>query len=249
MIILDNIRQIRESKKLSQTEVAEKIGIAYQNYWKIENDKTELTISRLHQIAEVLDVSVSELLGTEIQMKGIGTENDKLKKRTKELEERIRELKQVIDSKDYIIGTLNIGAVELISNLFSYLDKILITKALNLKMIDHDSTKNNIRYYYDENGKVEHWDFKSKKSEPHLNALDLLSEDNLFDLFFIHDVGKYCAEIILILSEWAENPFVELDKFCEWNDLFQKLPLTQRYEFIMGWDSPREFVKKDLQRR
>jgi transcriptional regulator with XRE-family HTH domain len=248
MIILDNIRQVRESKKLSQTEVAEKIGIAYQNYWKIENEKTELTINRLYQIAEVLGVSVSELLGSDIPTKSISTEdaNDNLKKRVTELEERIKELKSVIDSKDTIVHTLNVATNDLLSNLFLYLDKLLISKALELKMIDYDSTKKNIQYYYDENGNVDYWHFKSSKTEPHLNALDLLSVENLTELFVFQDVGKYCTEIVLILSEWAESPFVELDIFLTWNDLFQKLPLNERYEFILGWESQREFVKKGL---
>lgn len=62
MEVYKRIKQFREAKNLSQSLVADSIGIAYQNYWKIENGKTELTVSRLSQIAKVLEVSVFELL-------------------------------------------------------------------------------------------------------------------------------------------------------------------------------------------
>lgn len=59
------IREIRLSKNLSQAELAEKIGIAVQNYWKIEKGITDLTLSRLNKIADALEVPLAELLGIE----------------------------------------------------------------------------------------------------------------------------------------------------------------------------------------
>ncbi len=269
MDISKNIRTIREQKGVKQSEMALMLNIDPPNYNRLEKRGDKLSMEQLVKIANALEVDVLDIVNhnsTELTTQKFETipipvkkmvivenkiieleaENTTSRSRVTELEERIKELKSVIDSKDTIVHTLNVATNDLLSNLFIYLDKLLIYKALKLKMIDYDSTKNNIQYYYDENGNVDYWNFKSSKTEPHLNALDLLSVENLTELFVFQDVGKYCTDIILILSEWAESPFVELDIFLTWNDLFQKLPLNERYEFILGWESQREFVKKGL---
>ncbi len=93
MNTLENIKRIREVKKLSQTEVAEQLGIAYQNYWKIENGKTELSLSRLEQISTILGVSLGELLGIDApDSKKSDEEIEPLKKRIEELEKYIHQI-------------------------------------------------------------------------------------------------------------------------------------------------------------
>jgi len=56
------IKQARRLKGMTQTEVAEKMGITYQQVQKYEKGKSELTIRRLKQIASVLDVPLSAFL-------------------------------------------------------------------------------------------------------------------------------------------------------------------------------------------
>ena len=68
MKVLDNIKRIRKTKGLSQEYVAGKIGIHTINYGKIENGITALTIARLYEIAEILNVSVSELIGEDTEI-------------------------------------------------------------------------------------------------------------------------------------------------------------------------------------
>lgn len=48
-------------------DMAEKIGIALNNYSKIERGITELSIKRLEQIAEIFSVTLAELLGIEVK--------------------------------------------------------------------------------------------------------------------------------------------------------------------------------------
>lgn len=104
MIILENIKRIRESKKLSQTEVAEQIGIAYQNYWKIENGKTELSITRLHEIAKILGVGIGELLGIESETSTLNQKYiDHLIEENKILYRKNGELYDRIDDKDSLL--------------------------------------------------------------------------------------------------------------------------------------------------
>ncbi|RQO65992.1 XRE family transcriptional regulator [Pedobacter sp. KBW06] len=58
----ETIRDIRESKKISQYAVAYSMGISQAAYSKIERGKTEAKASHLYLIADILNVSIYELL-------------------------------------------------------------------------------------------------------------------------------------------------------------------------------------------
>ena len=53
------IKQIRKSWGLSQIELAEKIGISFQQIQKYEKGSTRISVVRLQQIAEALGVNIS----------------------------------------------------------------------------------------------------------------------------------------------------------------------------------------------
>ncbi len=65
MRYLENIRELRKAKGLTQMDMSEKIGMAKNNYGKVENGHIELTVKRLYEIADILGVSVTTLLGEE----------------------------------------------------------------------------------------------------------------------------------------------------------------------------------------
>jgi transcriptional regulator with XRE-family HTH domain len=56
------IKQIRKIWGLSQIELAEKVGISFQQIQKYEKGSTRISVVRLQQIAEVLGVDVSDFL-------------------------------------------------------------------------------------------------------------------------------------------------------------------------------------------
>lgn len=57
------LRKSRLSQKLTQKQMAEKLGISYQAYQKLETlTKSNPTIKTLRKIAEALDLSLSDLL-------------------------------------------------------------------------------------------------------------------------------------------------------------------------------------------
>jgi transcriptional regulator with XRE-family HTH domain len=56
------IRNIRASKGFSQEYVANELGIKQAAYSKIESGKSDLTINRLYEVAELLQVSVYDLM-------------------------------------------------------------------------------------------------------------------------------------------------------------------------------------------
>ena len=61
MDISSNIKRIREAKNLSQKEVISAIGMGAALYSRIENGKTDPSVSTLMKIAKALGVSMAEL--------------------------------------------------------------------------------------------------------------------------------------------------------------------------------------------
>lgn len=56
------IRQIRKSSGMTQMELAEKMGLTYQQVQKYEKGASELTIKRLRQLADALNVPPSTFI-------------------------------------------------------------------------------------------------------------------------------------------------------------------------------------------
>jgi transcriptional regulator with XRE-family HTH domain len=63
------LRQLRLQKEFSQEYIAGKLNISQKAYSKIELSRTELTVSRLHEISIILDFSISEYLSLEFPKK------------------------------------------------------------------------------------------------------------------------------------------------------------------------------------
>lgn len=59
---MNNIRKIRENKKMSQSSVARELGVSRQAYYNYETGKREADYETLLKIAEILDSSVDELI-------------------------------------------------------------------------------------------------------------------------------------------------------------------------------------------
>ncbi len=53
------VRQLRWLRKVTQTQLAEKVGIKFQQIQKYETGANRISCSRLYQIAEALGVEVS----------------------------------------------------------------------------------------------------------------------------------------------------------------------------------------------
>ena len=60
--IMNRIREIREDKDLTQTEVAKKIGITQRNYSYIETGRTMLTEDILVKLADLYNTSTDYIL-------------------------------------------------------------------------------------------------------------------------------------------------------------------------------------------
>lgn len=56
------IRKLRVTRRISQTEVAQKLGISQNAYSRIERGLTRISTERLQKLAEIFGITVQELL-------------------------------------------------------------------------------------------------------------------------------------------------------------------------------------------
>ncbi len=62
-MIGDNIKKIRNKKRVTQEELAKLMGVSRQAICMWETDKRELKVTTLNKLAKVLGVSIKELMG------------------------------------------------------------------------------------------------------------------------------------------------------------------------------------------
>ena len=62
MSIGNNIKKLRELRNYTQTYMSNQLEISLSAYSKIERDETEISLKRLEQISEILNVSVNAIL-------------------------------------------------------------------------------------------------------------------------------------------------------------------------------------------
>ena len=55
------IKKLRELRNFSQEYMADQLGLSQSAYSKLETDQTELTYNRLSKIAELLQVTISDI--------------------------------------------------------------------------------------------------------------------------------------------------------------------------------------------
>lgn len=58
----EKIRKLRALRGFKQETMADRLGITTKAYSKLESGQTALTIPRLRQIAEILEIALSEIL-------------------------------------------------------------------------------------------------------------------------------------------------------------------------------------------
>lgn len=110
------IKRYREMRNFSQKYVAAKMNISQNAYSKIENNITQLTVHHVKILAQILDVSVMELLKDDfeihkpVQISKNVTKAD-LGKALQRLQEKV-ELKHVSKDDHYIVAMSLIKAAE-----------------------------------------------------------------------------------------------------------------------------------------
>jgi len=94
--LITRITQFRNNKGITYKSIANKLLITTSAYWKIENGKTTLTVERLFQISEILEVSLSELLenGNDVFQQ---TNNERIADYQQKIENFYQESKEVYE--------------------------------------------------------------------------------------------------------------------------------------------------------
>lgn len=70
------IKKLRELRNYTQEFMAEKLSMSQTGYSNIERDETDVSLSRLQQIAKVLEIRLQDLLGFDEKMVFVGAVNN-----------------------------------------------------------------------------------------------------------------------------------------------------------------------------
>jgi transcriptional regulator with XRE-family HTH domain len=62
MKVGNNIKKLREFRDITQKVMAASMNLSVNGYSKIERDEVEVTLTKLAKIAELLDVSIGQIL-------------------------------------------------------------------------------------------------------------------------------------------------------------------------------------------
>ena len=79
-----NLRKFRKQKKLTQEELANRIGVIRATYWAYEKGSIMPPYDKLEQIADIFDVTIDELMGRETDKSDISSDLSKLIRKLEE---------------------------------------------------------------------------------------------------------------------------------------------------------------------
>jgi transcriptional regulator with XRE-family HTH domain len=162
MDISENIKKLRESLKMSQTDIANILGTERSNYHRLENRGNKLTLEQIESIANAMNVSLSDLLGltyNEPEWKKIKRhlDYDTFNDRIRDLEDDKRRLKieiagyeSLIFDNDMEISTNNLAVSLFVINQFNNLMGLFLKKFTETDKSYSDYTANRINKAFNE---------------------------------------------------------------------------------------------------
>ena len=108
--LIQKIKDIREIKRISIEEMAEKLKISTRMYYKIERQQSEISLRRYFDICEILGLSCIDVMlfdKKKLFEKFIQVdEKQRLKEKLALLKERLALCQSVINAKDELIEIL-----------------------------------------------------------------------------------------------------------------------------------------------
>lgn len=115
--IKDNIRKIRKTRRMTQEEMALRLGISITAYRDLEKGNTSILNSNVYKIADQLDTPAEEIVlgyrpsqmeGTSLQevQQEYSGKIETLNRRILDLEKLVLYLEETIESKNEIISML-----------------------------------------------------------------------------------------------------------------------------------------------
>ena len=115
--VKDNIRKIRKTRRMTQEEMALRLGISITAYRDLEKGNTSILNSNVYKIADLLDTPAEEIVlgyrpsqmeGTSLQevQQEYSGKIETLNRRILDLEKLVLYLEETIESKNEIISML-----------------------------------------------------------------------------------------------------------------------------------------------
>lgn len=109
MYIGQNIRFLRKSKKMSQTELAEQLGLNMASLSTYERERSEPTISTLAQIAEFFGISIDDLVFRDLTKKEEAESSQQ--KSMLSYAEDLEAGRKTVDEVEAEVGDQNMGKI------------------------------------------------------------------------------------------------------------------------------------------
>lgn len=203
MNISERIKEYREKKLLTQQEVADKLNMTQASYQYLEKRDKKLTIEQIQKIADVLGVSLKEIISGEVDndSKKIEEENTLLKKTIEDKETIITHLRHKNSQFEYIIE----------SSFKDFAD--LLAEELHIghiRVLDNKSKDFGLLFPYSKEKDYEYYDQKYERFTSILTDDDMqkivshLCQNNIFFRVF-HSAYDFTRKTKLdIISDWFE---------------------------------------------
>lgn len=131
--IRQNVRDLREDKKLTQKQVAQKLEMSETGYAKMERGEVQIRIERLQQLAQIFEVDLSDLIPLENSGAVVfNNSNDNFSNSTNfsfaignsALEAEISHLRYIIEAKDELLNARE-REIELLRKQTDSLEKLI----------------------------------------------------------------------------------------------------------------------------
>lgn len=117
--IKDNLRKIRRARKMTQEDMAYKLGISLTAYRDMERGNTSMVNANLIRSAQLLDTSTEEIvLGykpTQLSARKLEEMETQYSSRISELEKEVEYLSKLVKSLEETITTKN-QVIEMLQN-------------------------------------------------------------------------------------------------------------------------------------
>lgn len=79
-----NLKKFRKKKKLTQEELATKLGVIRATYWAYEKGTIMPPYEKLEQIADIFDITIDELMGRKADKTDISSDLSKVIRKLEE---------------------------------------------------------------------------------------------------------------------------------------------------------------------
>lgn len=105
MDIAKNLLNLRKEQKLTQEQMAEKLGMSKNGYAKIERGESRITVEHLQQIAQVFNIDIAELIKEDKDFNLLfGDNNGNYANKYYGNQQEIEKLELIIQHKDEMLA-------------------------------------------------------------------------------------------------------------------------------------------------